>query len=81
MTRDIWEKAGEISASLRRKGITIPLSDLMIAALALSGGYDVFTINPHFEQAHGLKLTAFLDPSEYLLQLLTQRICVESYNA
>ena len=56
MTRDIWEKAGEISASLRRKGITIPLSDLIISALAISGDYEVFTIDPHFEQVHGLKL-------------------------
>ena len=56
MTRDIWEKAGEISASLRRKGVTIPLSDLIISALAISGGYEVFTIDPHFEQVHGLKL-------------------------
>lgn len=59
MTRDIWEKAGEISASPRRKGITIPLSDLIIAALALSGGYEVFTIDPHFEQVHGLKFYSF----------------------
>ena len=59
MTRDIWEKAGEISASLRRKEITIPLSDLIIAALAVSRGYEVFTIYPHFEQVHGLKLYSF----------------------
>ena len=59
MTRDIWEKAGEISASLRRKGITIPLSDLLISALAIYVGYEVFTIDPHFEQVHGLKLYNF----------------------
>ena len=59
MTRDIWEKAGEMSASLRRKGITMPLSDLIIAALAISGGYEVFTIDPRFEQVHGLKLYGF----------------------
>lgn len=59
MTRDIWEKAGEISASLRRKGITIPLSDLIISALAISVDYEVFTIDPHFEQVHGLKLHNF----------------------
>ncbi len=59
MTRDIWEKAGELSAFLRRKGITIPLSDLIIAALAISGRYEAFTIDPHFEQAHGLKLYSF----------------------
>jgi len=59
MTRDIWEKAGEISASLRRKGITIPLSDLIISALAISVDYEVFTIDPHFKQVHGLKLHNF----------------------
>jgi|LGVF01.1.fsa_nt_gb predicted nucleic acid-binding protein len=59
MTRDIWEKAGEISAFLRRKGVTIPLSDLIISALAISGGYEVFTIDPHFGQVHGLKLHNF----------------------
>lgn len=59
MTRDIWEKAGEISAFLRRKGVTIPLSDLIISALAISVDYEVFTIDPHFEQVHGLKLHNF----------------------
>lgn len=55
-TRDEWEKAGEISASLRRKGITVPLSDIIVAAPALSRGLEVFTTDPHFEQIPGLKL-------------------------
>jgi predicted nucleic acid-binding protein len=55
-TREIWESAGEISASLRNKGITIPLSDLIIAANALSGDHEVFTIDPHFEKVDALKL-------------------------
>ena len=59
MTGDIWEKAGEISASLRRKSITIPLSDLIVSALAIFRGYEVFTIDPHFEQVHGLNLHNF----------------------
>ena len=59
MTRDIWEKACEISASLRRKGITIPLSDLIISDLALSREYEVFTIDSYFEQVHGLNLYSF----------------------
>jgi hypothetical protein len=42
ITRDIWVTAGEISASVRRTGITIPLSDLIIAAIALSGNHEVF---------------------------------------
>jgi hypothetical protein len=56
MTLDIWEKAGEISASLRKNGITIPLTDLIIAAMALSEDLEVFTIDPHFKEVHGLRL-------------------------
>jgi len=56
MTRNVWEKAGEISASLRTKGITIPLSDLIIAALALSEDQQIFTIDPHFKEVRGLRL-------------------------
>ena len=56
ITRNIWEAAGEISSSLRGTGITIPLSDLIIAGVALSGDHDIFTIDPHFEKVDGLKL-------------------------
>ena len=59
MTRDAWKKAGEISASLRRKGLTIPLSDLIVASLAISEGCEVFTVDSHFEQVKGLKLYSF----------------------
>jgi predicted nucleic acid-binding protein len=55
MTRDIWAAAGEMSASLRGEGITIPLSDLIIAAAALSGGHEIFTIDPHFNKVDGLR--------------------------
>jgi predicted nucleic acid-binding protein len=56
ITRDIWEAAGEISASLRGTGITIPLTDLIIAALALTGDHEIFTIDPHFYKVDGLRL-------------------------
>lgn len=56
ITRDIWVTAGEISASVRRTGITIPLSDLIIAAIALSGNHEIFTIDPHFNKIDGLRL-------------------------
>ena len=55
-TRDIWEAAGEISASLQGTGVTIPLSDLIIAAVALSGDHEIFTIDPHFDKVDGLRL-------------------------
>ena len=56
ISREIWEKSGDLSASLRRKGITIPLSDLVIAATALSKGYELFSIDSHFEHVDGLIL-------------------------
>lgn len=56
MTLDTWEKAGEISASLRKNGITIPLTDLIIAAMALSEDLEVFTVDPHFKEVPGLRL-------------------------
>lgn len=51
-----WRGAGELSFSLRRKGITLPLSDLVIAALALEHHCRVYTLDPHFEQIPDLAL-------------------------
>ena len=56
ITRGIWEAAGEMSASLRGAGVTIPLSDLTIAAVALSGDHEIFTIDPHFYKVDRLRL-------------------------
>lgn len=51
-----WKRAGELSASLRRKGLTIPLSDLVIAAVAMEHQCQVYTLDPHFKQVPGLTL-------------------------
>ncbi len=59
VTRDAWEKAGELSRDLRRKGTPIPLSDLIIASIAILGGYAVLTIDPHFQHVPALKLDNF----------------------
>ena len=59
-----WKKAGEIAASLRREGITIPLSDLIVASLAISEGCEVFTVDSHFEYVKELHLHCF--PSQVL---------------
>lgn len=55
-TRSNWQRAGELSASLRRNGITIPLTDILIAALALEHNCLVYTLDPHFAQIPGLSL-------------------------
>ncbi len=50
-----WIRAGNISAGLRRKGTTLPMSDLLIGALAIEHSLDVFTLDDHFSSIPGLK--------------------------
>ena len=53
---NIWEKAGDLDASLRGKGITIPPMDVLIAALCLRHDVFLFTLDNHFHSVPGLKL-------------------------
>jgi predicted nucleic acid-binding protein len=53
-----WKRSGELAFALRRRGLTLPLSDLVIAALALEHQHAVYTLDPHFEQVPGLQLHA-----------------------
>ncbi len=54
--RDDWQKAGELSAALRRKGLTLPLSDLVIGAIAIRTSLEIFTTDQHFKKIPGLTL-------------------------
>lgn len=54
--RDTWSRAGSLSGELRQKGLTIPLTDLIIAVLAMEYDAEVFTTDPHFAKVPGLKL-------------------------
>ncbi len=51
-----WISAGKISFTLRRKGIVIPTTDLLIAALALESNCKIFTLDQHFIKIPGLSL-------------------------
>ena len=51
-----WKRGGELSFALRRKGITLPLSDLIVAVHVLEHRCQVYTLDPHFEQIPGLTL-------------------------
>ena len=55
MTSDLWIRAGKLSAGLRRKGITLPMSDVLIGALALEHDLEVLTVDEHFASIPGLK--------------------------
>jgi predicted nucleic acid-binding protein len=56
VTQSTWLQAGDLSATLLRKGITLPLSDLVIAALAMERNCRVFSLDAHFKKIPGLNL-------------------------
>ena len=48
-TPELWAAAGKLSGKLRRKGITVGLSDCFIATAAASVKVQVATMDSHFE--------------------------------
>ena len=56
MEESLWIESGRLSAALRKKGVTIPFSDMMIAVLALENDLTVLTVDGHFEQVTGVKV-------------------------
>jgi len=50
-----WEDAASLSRELRTKGITLPLTDLLIGQLAKIYNLEVISFDPHFDQIPGLK--------------------------
>ena len=60
MDRDLWLSAAQVSASLRGKGITLPFSDIIIAALAHRHDLVVLTVDQHFWQIPDLLVTDVL---------------------
>jgi predicted nucleic acid-binding protein len=51
-----WLKAGDLSWALLRKGVTLPLSDLVIAALAIEHHCRVYSLDLHFRKIPELPL-------------------------
>jgi len=52
----VWDSAGDLDNSLRKKGITIPPMDTIIAQVALYHKVCLFTLDKHFSSVPGLKL-------------------------
>ena len=56
---ELWEKAGELSYNLQRKGKTAGLSDCYIAVVAKSNNVKLLTLDNHFyelKKENGLQL-------------------------
>jgi predicted nucleic acid-binding protein len=56
VTQSTWLHAGDLSSALLRKGITLPLSDLIIAALAIERNCRVYSLDTHFKKIPGMHL-------------------------
>ncbi len=56
MSMEAWRRAGIIGSELDSSGLRIPMSDVIIAALALEGAHEIFTRDRHFERIPGLHL-------------------------
>jgi len=52
----VWDTAGDLGASLRKKGVTIPPMDIIIAQVCIHHGVFLFTLDEHFRAVPGLKL-------------------------
>lgn len=56
MSTTLWIKAGNLSASLRKNGINLPLTDVAIATIAMEYKFSLFTNDKHFMHIPNLKL-------------------------
>lgn len=56
ISKQTWVTAARLSTSLRLRGQMTPLSDLVIAAMALEGDHQVYTLDEHFQRVPGLRL-------------------------
>jgi predicted nucleic acid-binding protein len=55
ISADDWAEAGTLSSELRAQGITIPMTDLLIAQLAKRYDLLVISFDTHFDQVPGLR--------------------------
>lgn len=54
ITPEDWEGAALISRELRAQGITIPVTDLLLAQLAKAHDLEILSLDPHFDQIPGI---------------------------
>jgi predicted nucleic acid-binding protein len=65
----LWERAYDLTFSLRRKGITVPYTDILIAASALMVDATIVHADSHFDLMRpqcGLKVESFVDATKKL---------------
>ena len=53
-----WVVAGKTAFTLRRKGITIPITDILIACLAIENNCLIFSLDQHFQDIPNIELVS-----------------------
>lgn len=53
---DDWIKTGETLYNLKKKGITVPLTDILISAIAIRHDASVLSLDKHFKSIDMIKL-------------------------
>lgn len=56
MTPLLWQKSAFLSSHLRKQGITLPFSDILIGAIALDSNLTVYTLDKHFSLIPDVRL-------------------------
>jgi len=56
ITTEIWKAAGQRACALRRQGVTVPLTDVALSALASAHNLLLFSLGTHFERIPGVRL-------------------------
>jgi hypothetical protein len=52
----LWEKVSKLSFKMRKNGFVVPLTDCLIAVLAIEQNYPIFTIDSHFQKIPQVRL-------------------------
>lgn len=55
MTKELWGSAGALARSLKGRGLNLPLSDILLSAIALKHNLSLFTVDSHFDTIEGLR--------------------------
>lgn len=61
---DVFAHAADLGFKLRRRGLTVPATDLIIAASAISAGAELLHIDHHFRQIAAVSNLICRDPRE-----------------
>lgn len=56
MTKKLWQSAAELSVLVKKNGVNLPLSDILIAAIAIKNDLSIYTLDNHFTQVPNLRL-------------------------